>query len=68
MDLAPELNFQGIFVPLLDPAYSARVLVNPELGTICWPNGTDWDPLALYSLVTKRPIESLLARRESASP
>ena len=67
VDLGPELTFQGVFAPLRDSAYFASVRVNPELGTICWPNGADWDPLVLYSLVTKRPIEALLARPGSVS-
>lgn len=62
VDLEPLLSFQGVFAPLRDPAYFARVRVNPELGTICWPNDSDWDPLVLYSLVTRRPIETLLTR------
>ncbi|OGK82211.1 MAG: molybdopterin-guanine dinucleotide biosynthesis protein A [Candidatus Rokubacteria bacterium GWC2_70_16] len=61
VDLGAALTFQGVFAPLRDPAYFARVRVNAELGTICWPNDADWDPLVLYSLVTKRPIESLLS-------
>jgi len=61
VDLGPLLTFQRVFAPLRDPVYFARVRVNPELGTICWPNGSDWDPLVLYSLVTGRPIETLLA-------
>ena len=48
-----------------DPEYFARVRVNPDLGTICWPNDADWDPLVLYSLLTRRPIESLLQRFQS---
>ncbi len=67
VDLGPALAFQGVFAPLCDPAYFARVRVNPELGTICWPNDADWDPLVLYSLVTGRPIETLLAAPGSAS-
>lgn len=62
VDLEPLLSFQGVFAPLRDPAYFARARVNPELGTICWPNDADWDPLVLYSLVTRRPIETLLSR------
>ncbi len=61
VDLGPLLTFQGVFAPLRDHAYFARVRVNPDLGTICWPNDADWDPLVLYSLVTGRPIETLLA-------
>ena len=62
VDLEPLLSFQGVFAPLRDPAYFARVRVNPELGTICWPNDADWDPLVLYSLVTRWPIETLLTK------
>ncbi len=66
VDLEPRLAFQGVFAPLRDPAYFARVRVNPDLGTICWPNDADWDPLVLYSLVTGRPIETLLTRSGSS--
>ncbi|HXH81853.1 MAG TPA: DUF2442 domain-containing protein [Candidatus Tectomicrobia bacterium] len=68
IDLRPDLIFQGVFAPLREPGYFARVQVNPDLGTICWPNDADWDPVALYSLVTGRPIEALLEafRREGA--
>ena len=68
VDLGPELTFQGVFAPLRDPTYFARVRVNPELGTICWPNDADWDPLVLYSLVTGRPIETFLAGPGSVGP
>ena len=61
IDLEPHLTFQGVFAPLRDPTYFALVRVSPELGTISWPNDADWDPLVLYSLVTKRSIETLLA-------
>jgi uncharacterized protein DUF2442 len=67
VDLGPALTFQGVFAPLRDPAYFARVCVNLELDTICWPNDADWDPLVLYSLVTGRPIETLLAAPGSVS-
>jgi hypothetical protein len=66
IDPGPELTFRGVFAPLRDPAYFARASVNAELGTIGWANGADWDPLVLYSLVTRRPVETLLTGRESA--
>jgi hypothetical protein len=66
VDVEPLLSFRGVFAPLRDPSYFARVRVNSELGTICWPNGADWDPLVLYSLVTRRPIETLLTRPGTA--
>ncbi len=32
--------------PLKDPAYFRRVFV--EDGVMTWPNGYDWDPIALH--------------------
>ncbi len=32
--------------PLKDPTYFRRVFV--ENGVITWPNGFDWDPIALH--------------------
>ena len=56
VDLAPHLSFQGIFAPLRDPAYFAEVRVDPELGTVAWPNGADLDPDVLYGRLTGTPI------------
>jgi Protein of unknown function (DUF2442) len=41
-------EWRGVFEPLRDPAYFARVRVDPEAGTISWPNGTDMAPEPLY--------------------
>ena len=60
LDLKPHLQFTGVFEPLRDPVYFAKVRVDPDAGTIVWPNEADIDPLVLYSWVTKRDIESLL--------
>ena len=43
-----------VFRPLLDPAYFARVSVDPELGTIVWPNAADFAPETLYELPDER--------------
>jgi Protein of unknown function (DUF2442) len=32
--------------PLKDPTYFARVFI--EDGAMTWPNGYDWDPIALH--------------------
>jgi hypothetical protein len=66
LDLRPHLQFRGIFAALRDPAYFSQVRVDRELGTICWPNGADWDPLVLYSLITGRPIDALLGESRRA--
>jgi hypothetical protein len=34
--------------PLRDPDYFAQVRVDPELGTVVWPNGYDLDPDVLH--------------------
>jgi len=54
----------GVFKPLEDPDFFGQVRVNPELGTIQWPNNVDFCPDVLYSRVTGRPMPS--ARPESA--
>ena len=73
VDVAELIRFTGIFAPLRDREYFSQVRVNPDLGTICWPNGADLDPDVLYALVTGEPIfipepEAMLAvaTRESA--
>jgi hypothetical protein len=34
--------------PLQDPAYFRQVSVDPELGTVVWPNGYNLDPDVLH--------------------
>jgi hypothetical protein len=46
----------GVFEPLQKIAYFRRVKVNPEIGTIVWPNGVDFCPDVLYSEATGRPL------------
>jgi len=51
IDLATKLagRVGPVFEPLRDPEYFAQVRVDPELGTIVWPNGADLAPDALHS-------------------
>ncbi len=51
VDLAKHIAFTGIFAPLKDPNVFRTGRVDPDLGTICWPNGADVDPVVLYSWV-----------------
>ena len=39
----------GVFEPLRDPEYFARVAVDREAGTIAWPDGLDMAPEPLYA-------------------
>jgi Protein of unknown function (DUF2442) len=50
--------WRGVFEPLRDPDYFARVELDGQLGTLTWPNGADVAPETLHTWVTeerKRP-------------
>lgn len=46
----------GVWKPLESFDYFRKVRVNPELGTITWPNEVDYCPDVLYRRVTGKPI------------
>ena len=50
VDLSDEL-YGPVFEPLKDVGYVSRVAVDPELGTIAWPNGADVAPEFLYEKI-----------------
>lgn len=52
VDLERLTRFEGVFAPLRDREEFRRVRVDPELGTVCWPNGGDLDPAVFYALVS----------------
>lgn len=56
IDLSKHLKFRNIFAPLRDPDYVAKVRVDRESGTICWPNDADFDSVVLYHYVTGKPM------------
>jgi hypothetical protein len=49
----------GVFTPLENLDFFKQVRVDPEVGTIVWPNEVDFCPDVLYSLVTGRSIRVL---------
>lgn len=59
VDLEKMIQFEGVFAPVKERAFFVQVRVDPEVGTIVWPNGADLDPLMLYSLVTGIPIPQI---------
>ena len=66
VDVGGLIRFEGIFAPLKDRAEFLKVFVNPEVGTVCWPNGADLDPDVLYAKVTGEEIsipETLESRK-----
>lgn len=46
VDLSDELTGE-VFLPLRDPDYFRLVFLNPETGTVEWPNGADLAPTFL---------------------
>ncbi len=49
-DLLPLLD-GPVFAPLRDPAYFAQFALDPDCGTVVWPNGADFAPEALRAMV-----------------
>lgn len=51
VDLADRLEARRgpMFEPLRDVEYFASVSVDPELGTVVWPNGADLAPEVLHA-------------------
>jgi hypothetical protein len=60
VDVARLVRFEGVFAPLSDPAGFRAVRVEPEAGTVVWPNGADLDPDVLYAEVTGVPVAERL--------
>jgi hypothetical protein len=52
VDIAAIVPFDGVFEPLKDEDYFRQVRVEPDVGTIVWPNGADICPDVLYERST----------------
>ena len=52
---ASSWDWTGVFEPLSDPEYFARVQLDAELGTITWPNGADVAPETLHLWMKRGP-------------
>ena len=56
-------EWRGVFEPLKDPDYFARVEVDPEAGTITWPDGLDMAPEPLYDEARRNKVGATPAAR-----
>ncbi len=62
IDLEPVLEGE-LYGPLRDPAVFERVLIDPEIGTLVWPNGADFDPATLHDWPEVADKFAAMARR-----
>ncbi len=60
IDVDALVQFEGVFEKLREPSEFRKVRVDPESGTVVWPNGADLDPLVLYCKVTGTDVDDLL--------
>jgi hypothetical protein len=51
--------WRGVFEPLRDPSYFARVELDREAGTIAWPGGLDMAPEPLYAEASRHPVRTV---------
>ena len=67
IDFKPIL-WGTLYEPLLNPDFFSQVRLDPEVHTIVWPNGADFDPATLhdwpeYEAAWRRPAnESMMLR------
>lgn len=68
--LERTINFEPIlegelYGPLRDPAAFAQVTLDPEVHTIVWPCGADFDPATLHDWPEHEPAFRAAAQRWS---
>lgn len=68
IDLEPVL-FGTLYGPLRDQAVFRQVKIDPEIRTLVWPNGADFDPATLHDWPEHAEAFASKARdwRETAS-
>ena len=61
INLKPVLAGE-LYGPLLDPQLFNRVSIDPEVKTLVWPNGADFDPATLHDWPVYRDAFAARAR------
>ena len=67
IDFAPVLMGK-LFGPLADPDFFRQVRLDPEIETIVWPNGADFDPADLHDWPLVRDAFVKLAQSWARTP
>src|SRR5712692_8993594 len=57
-----------LYGPLRDPAVFNQVRIDPEVETLVWPNGADFDPATLHDWPIHEQAFRQLARRWEQVP
>lgn len=71
--LARTINFEPILAgelygPLRAPAIFAQVRLDPEVHTVVWPGGADFDPATLHDWPEHEAAFHAAAKRWSSTP
>ena len=69
-DTEQVIDFQEVlegelFGPLRDASLFGQVQIDPEVHTLAWPNGADWDPATLHDWPEHLPELRKMAKRWS---
>lgn len=64
VDLEPVL-YGEVYGPLRDPVLFQQVRLDPEIRTLVWPNGADFDPYVLHRW--PEVVDQLSARLKAAA-
>lgn len=70
--LARTINFEAVLTgelygPLRDPAVFAQVRLDPEVHTLVWPTGADFDPATLHDWPEHEAAFRAAAKRWNSS-
>lgn len=64
VDIAEQVDFEGVFKPMRDLEFFRRVKINQVWGTIEWPGKIDFDPEVLHEEVTGQVMSGRYENRE----
>jgi len=67
IDFRPVLAGE-LFGPLRDPSVFNRVRLDPEVHTLVWPNGADFDPATLHDWPTHADAMAARAKEWELAP
>jgi hypothetical protein len=67
INFEPLLHGQ-VYGPLRDPKIFNQVRIDPEIRTIVWPNGADFDPATLHGWPEHAPALIELAKSRGLCP